>query len=252
MAEGWGGHHPLGQSGRATLETRIPPKVPNFTNLLPAKAQGTARRKGKIVSMEIVLVLAVLTAFTVFKSREQKRRIALLASYLARHDIEKLMETLMEGYLRALGENTAERQAQVWAYLQGQEEKLRDQFQQLAAAFADVWADSARVSTLPIAFPWADKLFPAQAFDMRQALQIHARGIDEVVRNARQDAPKERAFTLMAELMLMQHTCHWFCRSRNLASARLLARHQTHYHQVLAAVSDTTRRQYTQLTQAKA
>ena len=198
--------------------------------------------------MEIVLVLAVLTAFTVFKSREQKRRIALLASYLARYDIEKLMETLMEGYLRALGESTVERQAQVWAYLQGQEEKLRDQFQQFAAAFADVWADS----TLPIAFPWADKLFPAQAFDMRQALQIHARGIDEVVRNARQDAPKDRAFTLMAELMLMQHTCHWFCRSRNLASARLLTRHQTHYHQVLAAVSETTRRQYTQLTQAKA
>jgi hypothetical protein len=25
---------------------------------------------------------------------------------------------------------------------------------------------------------------------------------------------KRRAFTMTAELMLMQHTCHWFCRSR--------------------------------------
>ncbi|HPW85382.1 MAG TPA: hypothetical protein PLL83_13430 [Rhodoferax sp.] len=202
--------------------------------------------------MEIVLVLAAFTAFTVFKSREQKRRIALLASYLGRYDIEKLMETLMDGYLRALGEGSAERQAQVWEHLHAQEDKLRDQFQQFAAAFADVWADSARVSTLPIAFPWADKLFPAQAFDLRHALQIHARGIDAAVSNVRQDAPKDRAFTLTAELMLMQHTCHWFCRSKNVASARLLARHQTHYHQVLAAVSEKTRMQYTQLIQHKA
>ena len=50
----------------------------------------------------------------------------------------------------------------------------------------------------------------------------------------------------------MQHTCHWFCRSKNVASARLLARHQTHYHQVLAAVSEKTRMQYTQLIQHKA
>jgi hypothetical protein len=202
--------------------------------------------------MEIVLVLAVLTAFTVLKSREQKRRIALLASYLGRFDIEKLMESLMDGYMRALGEGSAERQTQVWEHLRGQEEKLRDQFQQFTAAFADVWADSARVSTLPIAFPWADKLFPAHAFDLRKALDIHARGIDDAVRNVRQDAPKDRAFTLTAELMLMQHTCHWFCRSKNVASARLLARHQTHYHQVLAAVSEKTRTQYTQLVQHKA
>jgi aconitase B len=187
--------------------------------------------------MEIVLVLAAFTAFTVFKSREQKRRIALLASYLGRYDIEKLMETLMDGYLRALGEGSAERQAQVWEHLHAQEDKLRDQFQQFAAAFADVWAD---------------KLFPAQAFDLRHALQIHARGIDAAVSNVRQDAPKDRAFTLTAELMLMQHTCHWFCRSKNVASARLLARHQTHYHQVLAAVSEKTRMQYTQLIQHKA
>lgn len=194
--------------------------------------------------MEIVLVFAALAAFTVFKSREQKRRIALLAGYLGRFDIEKLMESLMDGYMRALGESSAERQAQVWEHLRGQEDKLRDQFQQFATAFADVWADSARVSTLPIAFPWADKLFPAHAFDLRKAFDIHAQGIDDAVRNVQASSQKDRAYLLTAELMLMQHTCHWFCRSRTVASARLLARHQTHYAQVLSAVSATTRKRY--------
>ena len=48
----------------------------------------------------------------------------------------------------------------------------------------------------------------------------------------------------MAELLLMQHTCHWFCRSFVVASARLLAQHQTHYQQALAAVSPETRSAY--------
>jgi len=194
--------------------------------------------------MEIVLVLAVFTAFTVLKSREQARRIALLGGHLGRFDIEKLMESLMEGYMRALGESNAERQTQVWEHLRAQEDKLRDQFAQFATAFAEVWADSARVSTLPIAFPWADKLFPAHAFDLRKAFDIHARGIDDAVRNVQGASQKDRAYMLTAELMLMQHTCHWFCRSKTVASARLLARHQTHYDQVIAAVSATTRQRY--------
>ena len=32
---------------------------------------------------------------------------------------------------------------------------------------------------------------------------------------------------MSAELFLMQHTCHWYCRSRAVASARMLARHKT-------------------------
>ena len=39
----------------------------------------------------------------------------------------------------------------------------------------------------------------------------------------------------------MQHTCHWFCNSKTVASARLLARHQTTYEQVLASVTPETR-----------
>jgi len=48
-------------------------------------------------------------------------------------------------------------------------------------------------------------------------------------------------------LFLMQHTCHWFCRSKTVASARLLARHKTSYAQVLAAVAPQTREAYIRL-----
>ena len=47
-----------------------------------------------------------------------------------------------------------------------------------------------------------------------------------------------------AELFLMQHTCHWFCRSKTLTSARMLMRHQTPYTQLLASVSPETRQVY--------
>ena len=201
--------------------------------------------------MEYVVVLVLFAGFLYLKSQEQGRRIALLASHLGKFDLEKLMASLMEGYLRALGESAPERQTQVWGYLALQEEKLRDQFVQFAAAFAEVWADNALVSTLPIAIPRADKLFPAATFDVRQLFQIHARGIDEVVRNAVNATPKDRAYMLTAEMMLMQHSCHWFCRSKTVASARLLARHQTRYEQVLASVSPTTRNAYQRLIKAQ-
>lgn len=197
--------------------------------------------------MEIVFAFAVLSGFVFLKSQEQKRRIALLASHLGKFDLEKLMESLMDGYLRALGEGAPERQAQVWGYLAQQEEKLRDQFAQFAKDFSGVWADNALVSTLPVAIPKADKLFPAATFDVRKLFEIHARGIDDVVRNAANATPKDRAYMLTAEMMLMQHSCHWFCRSKTVASARLLARHQTRYEQVLASVSPTTRNAYQRL-----
>lgn len=198
-------------------------------------------------NMEIVIFIAAAAAFVVFKSREQQRRIALLGSYLGRFEVEKLMATLMDGYMRALGEDNPERREQVWSYLNAYEERLRDQLGQLAEAFSQVWVDHARVSTLPIALPWADKLFPKAAFDLRDALHIHAQGVDALVRNSEGCNPKGKAFTLTAELMLLQHTCHWFCRSRAVAHARLVASHQTSYAQVLDAVSPSTRARYTAL-----
>jgi hypothetical protein len=45
----------------------------------------------------------------------------------------------------------------------------------------------------------------------------------------------------------MQHTCHWFCKSKTVASARMLARHKTSYEQLVAAVGPDTRAAYCEL-----
>ena len=197
--------------------------------------------------MELIALLACVVAFVYFKSVEQRQRIALLAKHLGRFEIEKMMETLMQGYMRALGESDAERQRQVWEHFAPQEDKLVGQFADFAKDFSGVWAGNAVVSTLPIAFPRADKIFPHATFDVRKAFQIHANGLEAAVRNAEQRSAGDRAYTITAELMLMQHTCHWFCRSKAMASARLLRQHNTRYDQVLTGVSASTRQSYLQL-----
>ena len=194
--------------------------------------------------MEIILILAPVAGFLYFKSREQQRRIALLASYLGRFEIEKLMQTLIEGYMRALDETSPERRAQVWAHLKQHEDRLCQQLNEFALTLKDVWSEYTLVSTLPFAFPWADRLFPKATFDLRRAIQIHAQGIETLVAQTEGIKAEDRAYTLTAEMMLMQHTCHWFCRSKAVASARLLTRHQTSYEQVLGAVSPATRQAY--------
>ena len=45
----------------------------------------------------------------------------------------------------------------------------------------------------------------------------------------------------------MQHSCHWYCKSLGVASARLVMRHQTPYEKVLDSVSPGTRQAYTAL-----
>ena len=54
----------------------------------------------------------------------------------------------------------------------------------------------------------------------------------------------ERDAARAAELFLLQHTCHWFCRTKVVASARMIARHQTSYEQLVAAVLPQTRAEY--------
>jgi len=203
----------------------------------------------ELALMEILLPLLMLAAgFQVLKGREQRRRIQLLGRYLEQYRIEKLMQTLLEGYLRALGEQAAERRGQIWSMLTSAETELSEQVLRLAEDFAKVWGDHALVSKLPVAFPFADKLVPSATFDMRKALTIHAQGIDTVVRNEARLSDRDKAFMLTAEMLLLQHTCHWFCRSRAVASARMLALHQTHHAQLVAAVSHPTREAYQKLT----
>jgi hypothetical protein len=196
-----------------------------------------------------IFLLATLIATGVFvlNAKQQRQRVVLLASYLGNYQIEKLMENLTEGYLRALGESDPERREQVWNLLRTTELQLSEQFTRFTADFTRVDAALARVSTLPLALPYADRWLPSASFDMRQALAIHAQGIERAVRNESGLSLRDKAYTLSAELFLMQHTCHWFCKSRAIASARLMARHKTPHAQVLASVTPATRAAYSAL-----
>jgi hypothetical protein len=194
----------------------------------------------------IPAVLIAIGAYAL-KSRDQNRRIALLGSHLGQRQIEKLMEDLTAGYLRALGEANPDRQEQIWSLLSTAELTLCEQFNRFVTEFANVDEADARVSQLPIAIPYAARLFPGRTFDLRKALSIHAHGITLAAQNSLHQTPKDKAFTLLAELFLMQHTCHWFCRSKTVASARMLARHKTPYEQVLASVALETRQAYCSL-----
>ena len=197
--------------------------------------------------MELVFLLLVSAALWYFNSRDQLQRVRLLAGILGKFQVEKLMETVVDGYLRALGESNPERSSQVWNMLGQAEATLTGQIQAFVAAFDKVDADLARFSTLPLAIPFAAKLFPRATADFRSLLRIHAAGVNTVVNNQADLPQKDRAFMLTAELLLLQHSCHWFCRSKAMASARTMARHKTSHAQALASVSPATRTAYTKL-----
>ena len=195
------------------------------------------------------MAILIASGTYMLNAKEQRKRIAILGMHLSQYQIEKLMEALTEGYLRALGENTPERRDQVWALLCTTEQQLSEQFNRFAADFAKVSDEDARVSRLPIALPFADKLFPAATFDMRKALAIHAKGITHGMQNTGHLSAKDRAYMMTAELFLMQHTCHWYCKSKTIASARMMARHQTPHEQLVNSVSEPTRKAYLALIQ---
>jgi hypothetical protein len=195
--------------------------------------------------MEIAVLVMILgfVGYT-YQARDERRRIGLLGHYLGQYQIEKLMETLTEGYMRALGEPDAQRQVQIWSMLTTTETALCEQFRRFVVDLAKLDGDAARVSKLPISIFYTAKLLPAQSFDLRKMLSIHARGIDQAVSNGSQRSAKEKAFTVLAEIFLMQHTCHWYCKSKAVASTRLVMRHQTPYAKVLESVAPETRRAY--------
>jgi len=194
------------------------------------------------------LVILMALAFIWLKKSEQRKRIALLGSHLSSYQIEKLMETLVAGYMRALGETELQRREQIWRHLDGAQTQLCQQFNKFSAEFARLDAAQTRISTVALPIPYAASVFPQATFDARQALTLHAHALTQASTNPMHRTLKEQAFTLSAELLLIQHTCHWFCNSKTVASARLLARHQTSYDQVLAAVAPETRAAYERLT----
>lgn len=196
----------------------------------------------------LILATLIVVGASILKSSDQRRRIALLGSYLGGYQIERLMESLTDGYLRCLGEDDPERRAQIWALLDDAERKLSTQFSNFASEFSRVDEKDARVSTLPISIPYAHQFLPAATFDLRKAFAIHARGIAEVMQNDAGRSQKAKAYMMSAELFLMQHTCHWYCKSKMVASARMLARHKTPYQQLIDSVSPGTRSAYLSLT----
>ena len=207
----------------------------------------------------LLLVVLILGISFVLRTKAQKQRIAALAHYLRNFDIEKLMERLVGSYMRALDEQDPARQQQIWDLQQPTENSLASQF----ANFADVIGKAPepanganfQVSTLAIAFPFSHLIEKLQgqrnSFDLRTAIRIHADGIGRVVANTAGRSPKDRAFTLLAEMYLMQHTCHWYCKSKAVASARMQLRNRTTYEQVVQSVSPETRNAYLALLGGK-
>ncbi len=190
------------------------------------------------------LLMFAIAAGWIYRAREQRQRIALLARQLGRYQIEKHMETLTQGYLRALAEADPARREQVFSLLQQTELALDAEFSRFVIDFARLDASHTRVSRLPLYLPGATQWLGQYTFDLRKLFAVHAAGIHRAVQAAGQEPVRDRAFTLLAELLLMQHSCHWFCKSKAIASARLVARHQSPYAQVLGSVSAQTRTAY--------
>jgi len=197
--------------------------------------------------MDFLLLALPLGALWFLNVREQHRRIRLLASTLGQFQVERQMETVADGYLRALGESDAERRAQIWNMLGQAEQTLCAQLRAFANAFGKVDAQAARFSTLPLCLPYAVQWLGHFSADLRALLQVHATGVEQVLANREQLSQKDRAYRMTAELLLLQHSCQWFCRSKATASARMLARHQTPHAQLVASVSEGTRQAYLRL-----
>lgn len=198
--------------------------------------------------MSTVVFFAVLAfVLQMRNSWEQRKRLLHLGHYLRNFEIEKLMESLTEGYMRALGEDDAERRTQIWNMLEQTEQNLNGQFQQFVETFAQADVQASRGSTLALSLPFALVFAPGATFDMRQLLKVHAQGIEATLNNTEGLSNRDKAFRLSAELFLMQHSCHWFCKSKLVASARMLSRHKTQYAQLLSAVRPQTREAYSRL-----
>ena len=201
--------------------------------------------------MDLVFLPALLLAALFFANRQQQhQRIIWLARLLQPFEIEKLMEQVSTGYLRALGESDAERSEPIWNNLLGAEQRLSTQLGRLAEQVAREDATQARISRWPVAAALAARWLSANTLDLRPLMALHAQGVAEAVANPEALSRRDQAFRLSAELFLFQHSCHWYCRSQAVASARLLARHQTSHDQVLQAVSERTRQGYRALVAA--
>lgn len=195
--------------------------------------------------MDIILTaLAAGVAWRVLCLRYQRARIALLGSHLANLRLERLMETLTQGYLRTIREGDETIQLTMLESFRESEEMVASQLRRLAETMRQESAEATAMGMQTICIPYIERLVPAMTRDFRALLRIHADGLDAVVNNDGHWSPKDRAFHLSAELYLFQHSCHWFCKSRGIANARLAVQHQVKHQKVLESVSHQTRSAY--------
>lgn len=201
--------------------------------------------------MDIALtLLTIAIAWQVLRVRYQRARIAFLGRHLASYQLERHMETLTQGYTRAIHEQDASRQRQVLDTFAQTERAVAAQVQSLADAMQKEDAQATRMGTPSFCVPYIERFLASATRDFRALLQVHAAGLRHVVDNDEGLDAKTRAFHLSAELYLFQHSCHWFCKSRTVADARLLMRHQVNHQKVLESVSSTTRTAYQRWLQA--
>ena len=195
--------------------------------------------------MDIALILlGVFIVGQVLRVRYQRAHIALLGQHLAQMQLENHMETLTTTYSRAIQEPSESRQLQVLATINQTEQAVASQMQRLAQAMKAEPAAARMMGILAFNLPFLTQLFPSMKRDFGQLLQIHAAGLRYVADNEANWEPKDRAYHLSAELYLFQHSCHWFCKSRPVADARLMVRHKIDHKKVLDSVSEPTRAAY--------
>ena len=197
--------------------------------------------------MNIALtLLAVVAVWQVLRVRYQRTHIVLLGRHLANLQLERHMETLTQGYIRAIKADTEARQLQVLETFAPTERSVAAQVLSLARSMQQESFQDTPVCMLSLCIPYIERFLPSMTRDFRELLHIHAAGLRHVVDNNDGWDPKTRAYHLSAELYLFQHSCHWYCKSRNVADARLMLRHQVNHQKVLDSVSTVTRTAYLQ------
>lgn len=191
----------------------------------------------------MAILVAVILGYGL-RAKESRERIRLLGEHLQALEIERLLEQLHLGYQRALEDTQPGTRTLIWQQLESAERQLGRQAQELASTFENVPTAQARVSKWAGALPYVARWLPQNCFDMRDMLHVHADGLAEVAANADGLPAKQKAFRMLAEMLLFQHSCHWFCKSRSVATARMVLRHHTSPEQALQAVSANTRMDY--------
>lgn len=198
-------------------------------------------------TMDFALTLLMAAGmWVILRGRYQGAHIALLSSHLSGLNLERHMETLTQGYTRAIREESESRQLQVLDTYAQTERAVAAQVRTLADAMSRETRQATSMGALKICVPYVERFFPAVTRSFAELLEIHAAGLRRVVDNDAGLSPKDRAFHLSAELYLFQHSCHWYCKSRTVADARLMLRHQVDHQKVLDSVSARTRTAYLQ------